>query len=114
VQAVVFDLDGVLVDSEHLWDEVRRGLAARAGRPWPEDAAARTRVRLVFDARPGPGLVVGMTDVGDRFRFVANVIEVVPPNAPLPNLPVARAVWKPRPSLGTSAACWLTALPGGR
>lgn len=38
VQAVVFDLDGVLVDSEELWDEVRRGLAADAGRPWPAEA----------------------------------------------------------------------------
>jgi HAD superfamily hydrolase (TIGR01509 family) len=38
VQAVVFDLDGVLVDSEQLWDVVRRGLAREAGRPWPADA----------------------------------------------------------------------------
>jgi HAD superfamily hydrolase (TIGR01509 family) len=38
VQAVVFDLDGVLLDSEGWWDEVRRGLAADAGRPWPEEA----------------------------------------------------------------------------
>ncbi|MGH3771444.1 MAG: HAD family hydrolase [Pseudonocardiaceae bacterium] len=40
VHAVVFDLDGVLVDSEELWDAVRRGVAAEAGRPWP---AAATR-----------------------------------------------------------------------
>ncbi len=38
VQAVVFDLDGVLVDSEELWDVVRRGVAAEAGRPWPTGA----------------------------------------------------------------------------
>jgi HAD superfamily hydrolase (TIGR01509 family) len=38
VQAVVFDLDGVLLDSEELWDEVRRNLAIGAGRPWPADA----------------------------------------------------------------------------
>jgi HAD superfamily hydrolase (TIGR01509 family) len=38
VQAVVFDLDGVLVDSEEQWDEVRRGVAAEAGRPWPVEA----------------------------------------------------------------------------
>jgi HAD superfamily hydrolase (TIGR01509 family) len=38
MQAVVFDLDGVLIDSEQLWDEVRRDLAARAGLPWPAGA----------------------------------------------------------------------------
>ncbi|MGW1346176.1 HAD family hydrolase [Kribbella sp. NPDC002412] len=38
VQAVVFDLDGVLVDSEPLWDEVRRAVVADAGRAWPTDA----------------------------------------------------------------------------
>jgi HAD superfamily hydrolase (TIGR01509 family) len=38
VEAVVFDLDGVLLDSEQLWDEVRRGVAASAGIPWPDEA----------------------------------------------------------------------------
>jgi L-arabinose isomerase len=66
-------------------------------------------VRLVFDAAPGPAVVVGLADVGDRFRLVANEIEVVPPDEPLPALPVARAVWQPAPSLSTSAECWLTA-----
>ncbi|WP_433293487.1 L-arabinose isomerase [Actinoplanes sp. CA-030573] len=66
-------------------------------------------VRLVFDAAPGPGVVIGLADMGDRFRLVANTIEVVPPDEPLPRLPVARAVWKPAPSLSTSAECWLTA-----
>jgi L-arabinose isomerase len=66
-------------------------------------------VRLVFDAAPGPAVVMGMADMGDRFRLVANEIEVIPPDEPLPNLPVARAVWKPAPSLSTSAECWITA-----
>jgi L-arabinose isomerase len=66
-------------------------------------------VRLVFDARPGPALVVGMSDLGDRFRLVANEIDVVSAPEPLPRLPVARAVWKPRPDLRTSAEAWLTA-----
>jgi L-arabinose isomerase len=66
-------------------------------------------VRLVFDSRPGPGIVVGLVDLGDRFRLVANEINVVSPDQPLPKLPVARAVWKPEPSLTTSAECWLMA-----
>ena len=66
-------------------------------------------VRLVFDAAPGRGIVVGMLDLGDRFRMVANEILLVPADGALPKLPVARAVWKPAPSLATSAECWLTA-----
>jgi L-arabinose isomerase len=66
-------------------------------------------VRLVFDAAPGPGVVIGLADLGDRFRLVANEIEVTAPDEPLPRLPVARAVWKPQPSLSTSAESWLTA-----
>jgi L-arabinose isomerase len=66
-------------------------------------------VRLVFDARPGPAVVVGLADLGDRFRLVANAIDVVPPLEPLPKLPVARAVWKPAPDLRTSTEAWLTA-----
>jgi len=66
-------------------------------------------VRLVFTAGPGPGVVVGLLDVGDRFRMVANEIEVVAPDADLPRLPVARAVWRPRPDLTTAAEAWLLA-----
>jgi L-arabinose isomerase len=66
-------------------------------------------VRLVFDGAPGPAFVVGMCDLGDRFRLVANEIDVVPPDQPLPKLPVARAVWRPHPDLATSTECWLTA-----
>ncbi len=65
-------------------------------------------VRLVFTADAGPALVVAMSDMRDRFRLVANVVENV--DAPdLPKLPVGRAVWKPAPDFATSAACWLTA-----
>ncbi|MEV5894146.1 L-arabinose isomerase [Nonomuraea fuscirosea] len=66
-------------------------------------------VRLVFDAEPGPAVVVGLADMGDRFRLVANEIDVVTPPQPLPKLPVARAVWRPRPNLRTSTESWLTA-----
>jgi HAD superfamily hydrolase (TIGR01509 family) len=40
VDAVVFDLDGVLVDSEHVWDEVREALARERGGRWHERAQA--------------------------------------------------------------------------
>ena len=65
-------------------------------------------VRLVFTADPGPALVVAMSDLRDRFRLVANVVEnLAAPD--LPHLPVGRAVWRPAPDFATSAACWLAA-----
>jgi L-arabinose isomerase len=66
-------------------------------------------VRLVFTAEPGPALVVALVDVGDRFRLVANTVEVVEPDEELPKLPVARAVWEPAPDLATAAEAWLLA-----
>jgi len=66
-------------------------------------------VRLVFTAAPGPAVVVGLLDLGTRFRLVANEVEVVPPDEELPRLPVARAVWRPKPSLAVAAEAWLEA-----
>ena len=66
-------------------------------------------VRLVFDTPPGPGINVSMIDLGNRFRLLVNEVDVVPPKKPLPKLPVARAVWVPKPDLQTSAAAWIYA-----
>jgi L-arabinose isomerase len=66
-------------------------------------------VRLVFTAPPGPAVVVGLMDLGTRLRLVANEVDVVEPEEELPNLPVARAVWEPRPDLATAAEAWLLA-----
>lgn len=66
-------------------------------------------VRLVFDATPGRGFVTCLTDMGDHYRIISNEIEVVKPDAPLPKLPVACAVWKPEPSLEVSAESWIYA-----
>ncbi|MGW3964302.1 HAD family hydrolase [Amycolatopsis sp. NPDC005003] len=38
MDAVIFDLDGVLVDSERIWDEVRRAVVAEHGGTWREEA----------------------------------------------------------------------------
>jgi L-arabinose isomerase len=66
-------------------------------------------VRLRFTADPGPGVVAGLSDLGDRFRLTVNEIDVVEPDEEVPRLPVACAVWEPRPSLSTSAEAWLMA-----
>lgn len=66
-------------------------------------------VRLVFDAATGPAVNASIVDLGDRFRMVVNVVDVIAPPEPLPNLPVARAVWRPRPDFETAAAAWIHA-----
>ncbi len=66
-------------------------------------------VRLVFSAPPGPAMMVCLIDVGGRLRMVANEVDVVLPDEELARLPVARAVWEPRPDLSTAAEAWLMA-----
>ena len=70
---------------------------------------AEDPVRLVFTAAPGPAVVLSMVDLGERFRLIANLVEVVTPPEPLPRLPVARALWKPLPDFATAAEAWLCA-----
>jgi L-arabinose isomerase len=66
-------------------------------------------VRLVFSAPPGPAVNVAMIDLGDRFQMLVNEVDAVTPEQPLPKLPVARALWAPRPDLKTAAAAWIYA-----
>jgi L-arabinose isomerase len=66
-------------------------------------------VRLVFDSMTGPAINASIMDMGDRFRMVVNEVDVVPLVQPMPKLPVARALWKPRPNLATAAAAWILA-----
>jgi L-arabinose isomerase len=71
--------------------------------------ARQDPVRLVFTAAPGPAVVVALLDLGNRFRLVANEVDVVSPEEELPRLPVARAIWKPKPDFATAAEAWLEA-----
>ncbi len=64
-------------------------------------------VRLVFDTATGPAVNASIVDLGDRFRMVVNVVDVVETPEPLPRLPVARALWTPRPDFRTGAAGWI-------
>ncbi len=66
-------------------------------------------VRLVFTAAPGPAVLVGLLDLGDRFRLVLNEVDVVQPREELPRLPVARALWRPKPDFTTAVEAWLCA-----
>ena len=66
-------------------------------------------VRLVFEAQTGPAVCASLMDLGGRFRLLVNQVDVVPTDAPLPMLPVARALWLPRPDLKTAAAAWIYA-----
>jgi L-arabinose isomerase len=65
--------------------------------------------RLVFDVAPGKAVACSMIDLGNRFRLIVNEVEVVHPDKPLPKLPVARAIWKPKPNLETAASAWILA-----
>jgi L-arabinose isomerase len=65
--------------------------------------------RLVFDVPAGPALNASLVDLGNRFRLIVNAVDVVKPDAPLPKLPTARAVWVPQPSLKVAAAAWIHA-----
>ena len=65
--------------------------------------------RLVFNVPAGPGVNASVIDLGNRFRMLVNAVDVVPPDAPLPKLPVARTVWVPQPNLKIAAAAWILA-----
>jgi L-arabinose isomerase len=66
-------------------------------------------VRLIFDSQTGPAVAASLVDMGKRFRLIINEVDVVPTDAPLPKLPVARALWTPKPDLKTAAAAWILA-----
>lgn len=66
-------------------------------------------VRLVFTAPAGPALNASLIDLGNRFRLIVNEVEAVEPEQALPNLPVARVLWQPKPDLPTAAAAWILA-----
>lgn len=66
-------------------------------------------VRLVFNAPAGKGLNASLLDLGNRFRLLVNEVDVVNPDADLPKLPVARALWIPQPNLKVAAEAWILA-----
>jgi L-arabinose isomerase len=65
--------------------------------------------RLVFNVPTGQALNASLIDLGNRFRLIVNEVEVVKPDKDLPKLPVARAMWIPKPNLEIGAAAWIYA-----
>ena len=65
--------------------------------------------RLVFEGHAGKAIVVSLIDMGGRMRLICQDIECIPPMMDMPNLPVARVMWKPMPNLTTGLECWITA-----
>ncbi len=65
--------------------------------------------RLVFEGKAGSAIVVSLIDMGGRLRLICQDIECVKPIMPMPNLPVARVMWRALPDLTTGLECWITA-----
>ncbi len=65
--------------------------------------------RLVFEGAAGKGIVATIVDMGGRFRMIIQDIECVKPILEMPNLPVARVMWKAAPDLCTGAKMWIMA-----
>lgn len=65
--------------------------------------------RLIFNVPSGPAINASLIDMGNRFRIIVNSVDCVVPNAELPKLPVARALWTPQPNLKIGAAAWIYA-----
>ncbi len=65
--------------------------------------------RLVFEGKEGKAIVVSLVDMGGRLRLICQDIECIKPIMEMPNLPVARVMWKAMPDLETGLECWITA-----
>ena len=108
----------------HLVEDNKLSLGAHMLEVCPSLAAERPRIethhlgigmnekdpaRLVFEGREGKAIVVSLIDMGGRLRLICQDIECVKPIMEMPNLPVARVMWKAEPSLETGLECWITA-----
>ena len=65
--------------------------------------------RLVFDGKEGDAIVVSLVDMGGRMRLICQDIVCVKPIMEMPNLPVAKVMWRAMPNLLDGVECWITA-----
>ena len=65
--------------------------------------------RLVFEGREGPAIALSLVDMGGRMRLVCEDVTAIKPHCRMPNLPVARTMWKPDCGLANGVECWIRA-----
>ncbi|MBO5378680.1 MAG: L-arabinose isomerase [Ruminiclostridium sp.] len=65
--------------------------------------------RIVFEGREGDAVAASLVDMGGRLRLIVQELECVKPFQDMPNLPVARVMWKPAPDFITGIECWILA-----
>ncbi|PJI07381.1 MULTISPECIES: L-arabinose isomerase [Clostridium] len=65
--------------------------------------------RLIFNGSTGKGVVVTMLDLGTHYRMLIKEITAVKPDEDMPNLPVAKMVWKPEPNFLDGVRSWIYA-----
>ena len=65
--------------------------------------------RLVFEGKSGAAKAVSVIDAGGRLRLIAQDVVCEKPFQAMPNLPVARTVWRPAPSFLDGMKCWILA-----
>lgn len=65
--------------------------------------------RLVFKGKSGPAMNASLIDMGDRFRLIINSVDAVNQEKDMPNLPVARVLWKLQPSFQDATEAWILA-----
>lgn len=107
----------------HLAEDGAYSLGAHMLEVCPSIAATKPRIevhalgigdreapaRLVFEGAAGPAVVASLVDMGGRMRLIVQDVEAIKPIMAMPNLPVARVMWRAMPDLNTGLKLWLLA-----
>lgn len=65
--------------------------------------------RIVFEGRAGEAKALSLIDIGGRMRLISQDVKCEKPFQSMPNLPVARTMWRPAPSFLEGLECWIIA-----
>ncbi|MCE5189369.1 MAG: L-arabinose isomerase [Eubacteriales bacterium] len=107
----------------HLAEDGAYSLGAHMLEVCPSIAAAKPRIevhplgigdreppaRLVFEGAAGSAVVASLIDMGGRMRLIVQDVEAIQPIMKMPNLPVARVMWRAMPDLSTGLKLWILA-----